>query len=761
MNQQIRVFKTVFILVLIFGSMLMARQEVEADGSILLPEQKRLGQALDHTFQERLTLSPTWQQFLQQNGKWAVQWNEATLTPHRAYGKGIPISGFSVITKENVELAANTFLSEYSSIFGVNPQQLVLKRAQKVHRTWYVSYQQVYEGIPVLLSEVELRIFENGKVMAFGSDFYADINISTIPTISIEDAKNIAIRDLIFQQETDRVTSEGELFVLPVRDGRTIEYHLVWLVKVVTQNPEGNFDVYVDAHSGEIVWRHNNIRYTGTRVEVSGDVQLVLPTDPYVEKPLFDMYVNIAGTQYVTDSTGSVQVDLTFPLALSLELRGPYLNVNRDDGPDASFSTTINPGDTLQHLWTDFNSHPAERDAFYHGNIIHRFITTLDPSFTNINYSMPCRVNINNTCNAFWDGTGVNFFLAGGGCPNTGQMPSVVYHEYGHGINDKLYQQAGAPQGMINGATHEGMADVASAMIEDDYRIGRGFFGPGSVLRSLLNNNRYPDDISGEPHNDGLVIGGAFWDLRVATSLETMQQLSHFAKWGTPDDPNTGIAFSEWFVEVLVADDDDGDISNGTPHFNEINQAFNNHGIGSTLFVLLSFNHTQLDDTQDTLNSYPVVFELSGIVPPDSIMVHYSNDNFQTTIDLPTTEISANTYQADIPAQSAGTIVRYYMTAHDPLSGTYLRFPTTGSYGFLVGFEEILSDELENESGWIVGAPDDNATTGVWDRDDPEPTYVGNTLVQSGNDHSPSGTRCFVTDHRAGQSAGSYDVDNG
>ncbi|RMG29687.1 MAG: T9SS C-terminal target domain-containing protein, partial [Methanobacteriota archaeon] len=33
--------------------------------------------------------------------------------------------------------------------------------------------------------------------------------------------------------------------------------------------------------------------------------------------------------------------------------------------------------------------------------------------------------------------------------------------------------------------------------------------------------------------------------------------------------------------------------------------------------------------------------------------------------------------------------------------------------------------------------------------------------VQSGNDHSPSGTRCFVTDHRAGQSAGSYDVDNG
>ena len=214
-------------------------------------------------------------------------------------------------------------------------------------------------------------------------------------------------------------------------------------------------------------------------------------------------------------------------------------------------------------------------------------------------------------------------------------------------------------------------------------------------------------------------------------------------------------------MEVLVADDDDGDISNGTPHFNEINQAFNNHGIGSILFLTLSFSHTPLDDTQDTLNVYPVIFDISGISAPDSVTVHYSTDNLQTVIALPTTEITTGTYQADIPPQSAGSIVDYFITVLDPLSNMTLRFPANGTYSFLVGYNQVLLDELENESGWTVGAPDDNATTGVWDRDDPEPTFVGNVMVQSGNDHTPTGIQCFVTDHRAGQTAGSFDVDNG
>ena len=272
------------------------------------------------------------------------------------------------------------------------------------------------------------------------------------------------------------------------------------------------------------------------------------------------------------------------------------------------------------------------------------------------------------------------------------------------------------------------------ALIEDWPGIARGFFGvPGEPLRNLDNTNRYPDDIVGQIHNDGLIIGGAFWDLRLNTDLATAQYLHHYAMYGLPDDLNTGIAFSEWFIEVLVADDDDGNISNGTPNFVAINDAFNQHSIGTNFFMLSSFTHTQLEDTDDTLNAFQVDFHIESYGftggDPESLFVHYTVDNFQTLVDVEATDLGSGDYQADIPAQPAGSFVRYYITVLDPLGDVTLWFPeNNGTYDFLVGFTTILFDDLEEETGWTVGAPDDNATTGIWERADPEETVFGNTV---------------------------------
>lgn len=742
-----------------------AQEEAEDAGVIELPSQRL--KAINAFQQVQLMEDAGWQAFVEQHGSWSVVWNEATGTPHRAFGKSIPINGYSLINESNIEAAALRFVTDHKGALKADPEFLRLVRVQEVRNRWYVSYVQQHNGLEVLLSEVELRVFPNGNVVAFGSDYYSDIQVSTTPVLSGKQALQSATGGLFFDAAADERSVDDALYILPVAQGSgSVDYHLVYRVNVRTVSPAGNYVAYVDAHDGTVVWRYNRVRTVGGTV--SGDVQLVLPTGPFVDMPLSDLYVNVDGNQVTTDSLGNFDHAAVSSGIITAELRGPWVNVNRQDGPDASFSTAFNPGDTVLIKWDDVNSHPAERDAFFHTNLIHNFITTLDPAFTNINYSMPCAVNIADVCNAFWNGTGINFFLAGGGCPNTGQMPSVVYHEYGHGINDKLYQQAGSSQGMINGATHEGMADVVAALIEDTPDVGRGFTGVGTVLRSLDNTNRYPESISGSVHQDGLIIGGAFWDLRVATDLQTARELSHFAKWGIPDDPNTGLAFSEWFVEVLVADDDDGDLNNGTPHFNEINDAFNAHGIGSSIYFSLSFSHTPLTDTQDTTGTYNVAFSLQGGPlagsDADSVMVHYSVDGFQTTNSIPANEVTAFTFIGDIPAQPAGSIVQYYMTARDPIGNINLTFPATapsvGSYSFLVGFLSLHLDDLEAESGWVVGAPDDNATTGIWERADPEPTFNGSTLVQSGDDHTPGGTMCFVTGASGGQ-LGANDVDNG
>ena len=740
-------------------STVVAQEEVEADGSILLPAQKQNYIAIDYATQQRLSLSGRWQSFVQMHGHWSVQWNEATQTPHRAFGKAIKIDGFPVITEENVEAAARTFLSENAAMLGINPEELRLVRAKKVNRRWYVTLVQMREGIEVLFSEVELRIFENGNVMAFGVDYYSDIDISLSPSISFAAAKKLSRKHLIFDASTDRIFGEERLYILPRREGQSIDYHLVYKVKVMTMDPIGNFVVFVDAHSGEIIWRLNKVRNAEVHVQVSGEIQEIEPTDPFVVKSFRDQNVMIGNETLITNNLGEVMTDITTPQMLTASLEGPFVNVNRQDGPDASITMTVNPGDTVSILWDDSNSHPAERDAFYHTNLIHNFITTLDPNFTTINYEMPCAVNIADVCNAFWDGNGINFFSAGGGCPNTGQMASVVYHEYGHGINDRFYEENGSPDGVINGAVHEGMADVVAALIEDWPGVGRGFFGvPGQPLRNLDNTNSYPDDISGEVHHDGLIIGGAFWDLRLNTDLVTAQYLHHYAMYGTPDDFNTGIAYGEWFLETVIVDDDDGDLSNGTPNFTEIADAFNAHGIGTALFMSFSFSHTPVEDTQDTLNAYPVNFHLEGIgvggTEPDSVFLHYSLDNFQTIGDVPATLISPGEYRADIPAQSIGSIVRYNFTAYDPIANIHITIPSSlpfgNAYVFLVGFQSELLDELEVASGWQVGAPSDDATTGIWELADPEQydcTYFGLSffVAQPDTDHTVSGQLCFVT----------------
>ena len=76
---------------------------------------------------------------------------------------------------------------------------------------------------------------------------------------------------------------------------------------------------------------------------------------------------------------------------------------------------------------------------------------------------------------------------------------------------------------------------------------------------------------------------------------------------------------------------------------------------------------------------------------------------------------------------------------------------------------DALPDEcavrLDNESdeGWTVGAPDDTATTGIWERVDP----VG-TDAQPEDDHTVAGTLCYVTGQGSvGGGLGENDVDGG
>jgi len=72
----------------------------------------------------------------------------------------------------------------------------------------------------------------------------------------------------------------------------------------------------------------------------------------------------------------------------------------------------------------------------------------------------------------------------------------------------------------------------------------------------------------------------------------------------------------------------------------------------------------------------------------------------------------------------------------------------------------VVTDDMERDRGF-VRAPGGTATTGLWERAAPQQTLNGATVVQPGFQTTPGGSNCQVTDHRAGTSAGSFDVDGG
>ena len=79
---------------------------------------------------------------------------------------------------------------------------------------------------------------------------------------------------------------------------------------------------------------------------------------------------------------------------------------------------------------------PAARSAFYELNKLAEQARGWLPANTWLQSRLVANVNIVNTCNAFWNGASVNFFRSGGGCGNTGEIGGVFDHEWGHGLDD-------------------------------------------------------------------------------------------------------------------------------------------------------------------------------------------------------------------------------------------------------------------------------------------------------------------------------------
>ena len=724
---------------------------------------------LDATVQQQLREGSVWQAFLSNNPNWYVMFDENNKLPHKAFGEPKQLNGSS-----NADVL--NFLSSTSFTL---PTDLRFVNSSRNDKYINFDFNQFYNNIEVISSKVYAKLTLDNKLIAFGLDVYNDINISVNPVIN-ENTAITAAQQQINQPITD-VSLQEKLMILPIPKKGGYEYHLVYVVKFKTRIEVGpaHYTCYVDAKDATLLMRKNEVMYEAPPAvsSVSGDLYTTHPYNPSSVEKLKYLKANnpLTGTNYYTDAFGDVNIPLVLSTQVRYKLEGLYSDV-QTNGSTPDIYAPLSAINSI--LFDNSNSTIQERTAYWAVNEVHDHLKNVFPSFTGLDSPMETNIDEVGSCNAFFNGNSINFFAEGNGCQATAKIPDVVYHEYGHAINSARYNSG---SGMGNGALNEGFADVWAFTITNSPFIGQGWdlVDPTINIRDYQDRKVYPQDLVGEVHADGEIIAGCFWDtyLNLNNMSQTLDLFKYTFDSGVDGpDGSEGTIFTDILLEVLYADDNDANLTNGTPNDIAIISAFALHGI--TLFSNAVINHTPVTTANaNSVISINANIQLTYAWALGSVDCYYRLNTDTNWLPLSMSQSGSN-YIGQIPSQVNGNIIAYYISLEDNYGFSSGITPFSANktpnnfanvpYFIMIGYELEEEEDFDFTIGfWQTGDVSDNATTGLWAIGTPLGSFVNppdpNTMVQPDHQHTPNGSNCAFTGNATSSSSGigENDIDGG
>ena len=675
----------------------------------------------------------------------------------KAWGKGIQIPGWSE-DPSSAEASVRRFIDDNPAPFGLSGNSLRTIKARRHLNVWYFIFEQVIEGRRLYGARLDLRVSPEGKLFFISNQLLPGVKGEFPSAISDDVLASRAESDLGLNANGwiagDEMwlpleTETGLLQIFPVKE-----------IILPVEDPVSEWSCFVDVQTGNTLKRLNNYYYlSGT---ITAEV-MVAPVSPWNYNHTREVQwgrVDFGSTTGYANVEGFYNFSASGTNTAVYELKGLYTRINDYAGAEPYFAISASGSGVVNIHMDDSNSDLEERTGYVWAMRALENTKIVDPTFTDMDYMVPCNVNRSGTCNAYWDGTSINFYPSGSGCESTAQLKDVVMHEYTHGITSAIFSGAGyLPHLSVN----ECWSDYWPCTDADSPYLGRGFFGAETYLRHVDNDLVYPDDWEDEGHHDGQILGAALWHTREELGQSITDTLFQYARYGLPYN------FSDNYYEVLIVDDDDANLLNGTPNYCAIAYNFGIHGIGGGADVLLS--HTPMEDTDNTTTPYILTADVLQCPAyswsADSVLIRWSTDGSTWNTSVMSTS-DGFLYQGNIPAQAAGTIIRYAILAKDN-SSNQKTSPSDwpdDHHIFIIGTPiPVFFDDMETDLGWTSGVTGDDASTGQWVREDPYETYNTSSglIYQSGDDHTEApGVRCWVTGNAPMSSGAGYaDVDGG
>ena len=835
-------------------------------------------------------------------------------------GRGNGLSSAAAPTLSSLDGIARGFLPRVAALLGVNPSTLVLSQGrsgQPASHVWFVDYDIVMGGLPVEGARVVFRV-NNGNLVQFGTENLPAPGATVPPTKLTRDQAMAAVEGYVGKlQAGDTLLDAGSLHLVPANvtnapfadgfqfgNGRGLAK--VWQLTFHRDGVMGTWQAKVDATTGELLALQDVNEYA----QATGGAYLNSPArgpESVRAMPFTDVAAGVFANSAGIFSTGSTST-LAGQFVRIVDTCGA-ISQAADGSGNIVFGTSTGTDCVTPGHGGAGNTH-ASRTQFYNVNRIKEVGRGWLPSNTWLGQQLRVNVNLNQTCNAYWNGSTLNFFKSGGGCANTGEIAAVSLHEYGHGLDANDGSAA-------NGGTGEAYGDVTAALQLHDSCIGPGFLGSNcggygdactacTGVRDIdfaKHASNTPATVSNftqvrcgtgggpcgrEVHCESYVASEAIWDLAnrdlpspgtgsAWTTVDRLWYLSRgtagaaFACTASGTFTSNGCNTGSWWKTMRAVDDDDGNLTNGTPHSCNLFAAFNRHGIACTTdagantcfrgctppatptltltpgnnSVTLGIsgstgvfdvfrnelgcnngftkvvNDTSAASVTDTgvangtTYFYQVVAQPSGneacgstpstclsVVPaggatpdftiacsPASVSVAQganvsttctvtSQNGFNAATSLSCSGLPAGASCSFSPASvtppangSASSTVTISATAAATTGTTNISVTgTSGATSHSAGVSltitpaggpvTVFFDNFETNLGWTRNpSGTDTATTGLWERGNPEATTSGGITTQNGT--TVSGVNDLVTAALAGASAGVNDVDGG
>jgi Zn-dependent metalloprotease len=201
------------------------------------------------------------------------------------------------------------FLTEHRQEFGLlNPNQdLRLKNEQRdLQGGAHLTLTQTYNGVPVFAGVVKAHFNSAGELRAVNGVIVPDIQLSTTPTRTSEEAAAFALVKVQNDQpNASGLASTGAklyIFRTGLAQGVEGENHLVWEITVSNKAEVTEF-VYVDAHSGKFVDQLTGTYEALNRRIYDGQNMPQFPPPSYPSNPYW-----VEGQQFPTGNANADRV---------------------------------------------------------------------------------------------------------------------------------------------------------------------------------------------------------------------------------------------------------------------------------------------------------------------------------------------------------------------------------------------------------------------------------------------------------------------